>query len=363
MKRIEDNKKDHDFFKTPKIVIDSGLLARMKPSEIKVYLVIEKFADYKTGRAFPSIALICELSGMNKNVVCKAIKRLEHFGLIEKYRAPKGYKFHNVYRVLRNPKINPLVIPQKVEKESIRFRKEDGKWGVTPHDVEIDTFPQNMEGVIPQNMETDSFPQKVELHIFPQNMESKENEIELNRDRLIGPKKFSDVDIQLTQLLIDKILENDPKSRVRKMTKKTKNNWCDECRKLREIDERIPEEIKTVIIWSQEDSFEKTVVLSMTKLRKRFGELWLKCKRDWVEPEGKYRPQTYVGNQQPLTKEDEKFFPQIDKEYLKIRAAYMKKEGVDSEDDLPFEFPTLTDYRLKKIREMRKQRRIKYENI
>lgn len=164
-KKIEKNEKDQNFFKIPHALIDSKLLARMKPSEIKVYLVIAKFANYKTSRAFPSIALICELTGMNKNVVCRAIKRLEHFGLIEKYRAPKGFKFRNVYNVLRDPEINPLIIPQKVEKKSTRFRKKDGKWGV-----------------IPQNMETDTFPQNVELHTLPQNMEGKYIERDLNRD-------------------------------------------------------------------------------------------------------------------------------------------------------------------------------------
>jgi len=166
-KRLEENKRDGDFFKIPHVVVDSELLARMKPSEIKAYLVIAKFAHYRTGKAFPSVAKVCKLSGMNKNVVCKAIKRLEYYGLIEKYRAPKGFKFHNVYRVLRNPEINPVIIPQKVEKRSERYRKKDGKWGV-----------------IPQNMETDTFPQNVESDIIPQNMEGKENEIELNRDSL-----------------------------------------------------------------------------------------------------------------------------------------------------------------------------------
>jgi len=128
--RTEEQERDRDFFKTPNIVIDSRLLARMKPSEAKVYSVLSRFADYKTGSAFPSIVLICNLSGMNKNVVCKAIKRLEYFGLVKKYRAPKKFKYRNVYRVIRNPQIDSSIIPQKMEKGSTRIRGKNGRWRV-----------------------------------------------------------------------------------------------------------------------------------------------------------------------------------------------------------------------------------------
>ena len=148
-KIIGEDEKDRNFFKIPWAIIDSGLLARIKPSEVKVYLALSRHADYKTGRAFPSIALICKLSGMNKNVVCRATERLEYFGVIEKYRAPKAFKYKNVYRVLRNPKINPLIIPRKVEKRTARRRAKDGKWEINAQDSKerlgLDTIPQNME--------------------------------------------------------------------------------------------------------------------------------------------------------------------------------------------------------------------------
>lgn len=166
-KKIEESEKDRNFFKIQNEIVDSGLLAVMKPSEVKVHLVIGRHIHYKHGRAFPSIESICKLSGMNKNVVCKATKRLEYYGVIKRYRAPLGLNFRTVYQIVKNPKINPLVIPQKAKKRIERYRKKDGKFGV-----------------IPQNMETVIFPQNVELHTIPQNMEGKEIEIELNRDSL-----------------------------------------------------------------------------------------------------------------------------------------------------------------------------------
>jgi len=86
-------------------------------------------------------------------------------------------------------------------------------------------------------------------------------------------------DVELTQLLMDLILKNDPKSKVQRMPQSTQEKWLTECRRLREIDKRTPQEIAFVIEWTQQDSFEKTNVLSMPKLRKRFSQLLLKAKR------------------------------------------------------------------------------------
>lgn len=65
------------------------------------------------------------------------------------------------------------------------------------------------------------------------------------------PKVFEDVDIKLTQILINLILKNDPKSKVKRMPETTQEAWLNECRRLREIDKRTPDEIKFVIEWTQ----------------------------------------------------------------------------------------------------------------
>lgn len=93
-------------------------------------------------------------------------------------------------------------------------------------------------------------------------------------------KEPADVDIKLNQLLCDLILKNDPKSKIQHMAPTTQETWLAECRRLREIDKRTPQEIAFVIEWTQQDSFEKTNVLSMPKLRKRFSQLFMKAKRD-----------------------------------------------------------------------------------
>lgn len=89
------------------------------------------------------------------------------------------------------------------------------------------------------------------------------------------------IDIKLTQLLITLIQKNDIRSDIiRKLTPKRQETWIDECRKLREIGKRTPEEIEFIIKWCQEDSFWKSNILSMPKLREKFGQLWLKARKD-----------------------------------------------------------------------------------
>lgn len=145
---------------------------------------------------------------------------------------------------------------------------------------------------------------KNDAQVVPIREEKRKEEKREENTSAISPKTFSDIDIHLTNLLIEKILENDPKSRVQRIRQKTIESWHNECRRLREIDNRRPEDIEAVINWCQEDDFEKTIVLSMPKLRIRFDELWLKHKnvklkgdpngvtpeeKDWIEGKGKYK--------------------------------------------------------------------------
>ena len=75
--------------------------------------------------------------------------------------------------------------------------------------------------------------------------------------------------------------ENNPNSSIlRRLTPKRQEVWIDECRKLREIDERTPEQIEQIIIFSQNDLFWKSNILSIPKLREKFDQLWLKAKKE-----------------------------------------------------------------------------------
>jgi len=108
-----------------------------------------------------------------------------------------------------------------------------------------------------------------------------------NEDKEPCPNtKYSDVDIELSSLLIEGILKNNPRAKAGKLTEKQKEFWYNQCRLLREVDEWDPNEIRTVILFCLQDDFEMANVLSMGKLRLRFDNLALKAKREMVKKIG-----------------------------------------------------------------------------
>jgi len=99
-----------------------------------------------------------------------------------------------------------------------------------------------------------------------------------------SPKKefyrFFEIDRALTQLLIDLMLQNNPNnSIIKRLTDKRQAECMDSCRLMRVRDNRSPEEIEEMIRFSQNDSFWKSNILSMPKLREKFDQLWLKAER------------------------------------------------------------------------------------
>jgi hypothetical protein len=109
------------------------------------------------------------------------------------------------------------------------------------------------------------------------NLKSKFN---LNLNSPCPGKTPDEVDIRLTQLLIDLMLENNPESSIiRHLTPKRQWEWINSCRLLREQDRRTPEQIEVLIRWTQADSFWKANIHSIPKLRKQWDQLWMKAKR------------------------------------------------------------------------------------
>ena len=91
--------------------------------------------------------------------------------------------------------------------------------------------------------------------------------------------KYSDVDIELSSLLIEEILKNNPRAKAGKLTKKQRESWYNQCRLLRESGWEA-DLIKTVILFTQRDEFEMVNVLSMGKLRDRIDNLAMKARRE-----------------------------------------------------------------------------------
>jgi phage replication O-like protein O len=100
---------------------------------------------------------------------------------------------------------------------------------------------------------------------------------------------FSSEVTELSNLLADKILSNNPKHRSLNGKKEnTVLKWCDAIDKLHRIDKQSIEDIRLVIEWCQADSFWKQNILSSEKLRKNWDTIYPKAKASrkqsaWME--------------------------------------------------------------------------------
>ena len=81
------------------------------------------------------------------------------------------------------------------------------------------------------------------------------------------------VEFQLSKKLLDYILINNPNYKMPNL-----QNWAQHIDYMIRLDKRTPEQINDIIVFSQEDSFWKSNVLSTEKLRERFDQLWIKKK-------------------------------------------------------------------------------------
>lgn len=117
--------------------------------------------------------------------------------------------------------------------------------------------------------------------VTPNHGTEEELEVELEEDKEIENNKktssrkrvfdeFSD-EMKLVEFFIQEIRKNSEGFKT-----PNKQAWCDEFRKIIDIDHRDKIEVSKLIRWVQSDDFEKANVLSPTKLRKRYDALKIK---------------------------------------------------------------------------------------
>lgn len=109
------------WFHVFKDMIDSGDMARLDGSAIKVYLVIKSYTNFSTGRAFPALELIADKAGLSESQVKRCLTALETAGYINKAKEGR----HNVYTL----------------REKVTLKGEDGQpqavatWDYIPNSV------------------------------------------------------------------------------------------------------------------------------------------------------------------------------------------------------------------------------------
>lgn len=91
----------------------------------------------------------------------------------------------------------------------------------------------------------------------------------------IGPVFGDDSpEYELALHLAGRMLENNPKAKH--PSEKQLQNWANDVRLMVQRDERSLGDIRTVLDWSQSDSFWRANILSMGKLREKYDQVWLK---------------------------------------------------------------------------------------
>lgn len=112
----------------------------------------------------------------------------------------------------------------------------------------------------------------------------------INTRKQVSEDSISPIYKSLSDRLASRMEANDPKIfkakngdiftpfRLQKVT-----SWCDDIRKLVEIDGRAVEEVEKVIDWCQDDPFWKSNILSGRKLREKFPTLLLQMNKPKAE--------------------------------------------------------------------------------
>ena len=102
--------------------------------------------------------------------------------------------------------------------------------------------------------------------------------------------------IELAKFLKGLILRNNPKAK----TPDDLTKWAADIDRMQKIDHRTPEEIKSIIEFSQNDSFWCANILGAGKLREKFDQLYLKAKeKEKSSAEKKEIGGSYAGRERP----------------------------------------------------------------
>lgn len=87
---------DTQWFHVFRSMIDSGELARLSGSALKVYLVIKSYANYRNGGAFPAELTVAEKSGLSIAQVKRSIKELQNLEYLS--ISKRGRKNHYILK-------------------------------------------------------------------------------------------------------------------------------------------------------------------------------------------------------------------------------------------------------------------------
>jgi hypothetical protein len=89
-RQIELFKAETTWFHVFKSMIDSGDLAKLSGSAVKVYLVVKSYTNFSTGQSFPAIETVAEKTGLSERQVLRCLDELEVAQYINKSKTGRN---------------------------------------------------------------------------------------------------------------------------------------------------------------------------------------------------------------------------------------------------------------------------------
>ena len=235
-------------------VYDALVRAKLSGSEYQIILfIIGKTWGFRKHSDGISYSQITEKTGLTRPGAINTMKKLEQKRMIVVDRkVVKGslpvneYLFNKHYDTWLNTSSKQEFTSSKVVNESIPVNKQNK------------TGKQMKQKLVNHSLHTKE-------SLTKETLQKKEEPLVANQNHL-----------RLVVLLKTLMLQNDPKATIPKDITK----WIDPIDKLERIDGRSQEEIAGVIKFSQADDFWKANILSTNNLRKHFGQLLLKARKN-----------------------------------------------------------------------------------
>jgi DNA-binding Lrp family transcriptional regulator len=228
-----------------------------------VLLAMTDHGDDKGASIFPSTGLIAWKCGLSERQVQRLIREMEVDGLLVRVAEAHGHR-PTEYRVewsaaIEKPEYRAEDRRKARERRGVNLTPQEGRHADAPSDSSSQS-EMSPPGTTSQGHRDDT--QMSPRTLDPPGEPPVEN----------GPTsslRSRDDLVELSNRLADGIRQNDGKAKVAPESK----TWLEPLRLLLDADCRSVEEVQAVIDFAVEDEFERRVVLSPQKLRKRFGEL------------------------------------------------------------------------------------------
>jgi hypothetical protein len=236
-----------------------------------VLLVMADHGNDDGASIFPSAGLIGWKAGYSKRQVQRIIDGMEADGLLIRVADARGYR-PTEYRIgwdaaTEKPEYEASKKGRKPRGD--KMSPQVGRSDVAPDDglIELEMSPQGAT-FSPERGDIQMSPRTLEPPGEPPTDEAADAASSSENGPIASLRSRRDL-TDLSNRLAEGIRRNDAKAKVSPESKA----WLDPLRLLLDVDRRTIEEVQAVIDFAVEDEFERRVVLSPAKLRKRFGEL------------------------------------------------------------------------------------------